>query len=621
MCGIHLIWDRKGNYDDCIIENMLQSTTYRGPDHAAFRSYTFNNQKLFLAANRLRVSEVSSLADQPYSSNCGNYSLIFNGEIYNFFDLRNELLQKGHSFNSISDTEVLLKLLIEEGRKAIPRLNGMFAFAFWDHQKNELLLARDRHGMKPLFYFQKENTFIAASETKGLLASGLIQKELNKNAVHHYLQFKYAPKPETFYKNIFQVEEGHFLLIKDGKIAQKKAFIPNKQGLPKIPEDKKGVIKKAEDLITDALFSQIESQKPVGLFLSGGVDSTLLLALNNKHGGAPLPCFSIVHDSKEGSFGTKDQHFARQAAKKYQAASYEEIIVKEDILKNLPSIIGQMDQPIGDSASLMTYLLSEKASKTMGVVLSGAGADELFAGYNRHYAFYQYLNYFGKLKNFYPLIKQVSGSLPTGINSPFRKKFRLWKKMGRSLSPSPEQTFLNFSSFEEFTKSISLKSFKKFSEEKFIEKHFRQALEFDRSNYLTGDILSLNDQMSMLHSLEMRMPYLNNEILNFTHQLPSTYLINGGKKWLLKNILNQMDGLVFSQRPKEGLGLPFGNWLKKQGNHYLWDFLQNDQAIIFEFISREKIKSFLKEHQSNKTDHSLLLWSILTLSIWLEKHF
>jgi asparagine synthase (glutamine-hydrolysing) len=407
MCGINFILDKKGVLDGKPIHQMNHATQHRGPDHSGFYNLLKDGKNLYFAASRLKIMDLSDNANQPFVSEDGNYILVFNGEIYNYHDIKNTLLHKGYTFKSSSDTEVLFHALIESGDRIIKKLNGMFALIFYDRNNDRLFFARDRAGMKPLFYYEDDLFLIASSEIKGILASGLVKKELDEQQIPHYLKFRVARKPSTFFKNIFELEEGR-IICKTGhntEIDDYDSYI--QKDLTPIHDAQ--LIEKVEETIYEAFLRHTIADVPLGLFLSGGVDSTLLLALAQRERKS-LPTFSIIHEENTRSYGTMDGLYSRLAVKKFgNSLDHHEIIASPDILNEVDDLIGQMDQPIGDSAALLTWFLSRYAKNMVKTVLSGTGADEFFAGYNRHHAFYHYLKHhkaLSKLVGYYESLCQ-----------------------------------------------------------------------------------------------------------------------------------------------------------------------------------------------------------------------
>ncbi len=628
MCGIHLILDKRQKLspsNSLPIESMMLSCAYRGPDAQGFRQSTGNRQQAWLAANRLKIMDPSPVADQPMVSPCSRYLLLYNGELYNFYELRNQLLQEGERFNTHADTEVLLKLLIRKGKEALPQLHGMFAFAFYDQQEETLLAARDRSGMKPLYFFENSHYLILSSETRSILASGLVQKELDEAQIDHYLQYKYATPGRTFFKNIVALLPGHILEKKD---LQEKTIVPFTVGkepplaLPQYHLSESKLLDETENLLTDAVLRHLGADVPCGLFLSGGVDSTLLLSIIQKQGAHPIPTFSILNEANERSFGTEDYHYARKAAEMYGQYHYELTLQPSLIEEAWHTYLSKTDQPIGDSASLMTFLLAREAKKAVGVVLSGAGADELFAGYNRHQAFQWYLKNYALIKNVSPAIK-LGRHLPTGFRHPWRKSFRLLKKMSQSITEDPATTYQNFVRLSmPFPTGEPTAVTQPLTEpEPREETYLQYALDQDLHHYLVYDILTLSDQMSMAQSLEMRMPYLDNPLIHFATQLSPRLRLRHGPKWILRQLLERNGGRLFTRRKKEGFGLPTGAWLRKEKFHFLRQPLENPQALLFQYIAFSQVQKMLHAHVRQKADYSQELWALLLLSAWLSHHF
>jgi asparagine synthase (glutamine-hydrolysing) len=621
MCGISFILDKKGVLDEKPIFGMNQSILHRGPDNSGFAEVRKNGKNYYFAASRLKIMDLSDHANQPFISDDGNHILAFNGEIYNFHDLKNTLLKKGYRFRSSSDTEVLLYVLIEHGENAIEQLDGMYAFIYFDKINGRLIAARDKSGMKPLFYFENDLFLIICSQIKGILSSGLVTKELNTHQVPYYLRFRFARKPETFFKNIFELEEGKTLL-KDGNGAMTvKSFkeLNLQSGTSSHQStgvaDKNNIEERVQELIYDAFLRHTIADAPLGLFLSGGVDSTLLLAYA-KQEMIHMPTFSIVPDRDYGSFGTQDGHYSRLAVSKFgNSIDHHEIVYSISILDEMDELIGAMDQPIADSATLLTWYLARFAREKVKSVLSGAGADELFAGYNRHGAYHHYLTHFKKYQRFQGFLKFMGNLLPAGFDHPYRKQFRLAKKFVKELAADPFQTYLNFTSlgFGASQNTVNNPA----SAGPNINDLFGNALQHDLHNYLVSDVLTLNDRMSMAHGLEMRMPYLDDHLRDFVTSLDPVFLIEGGRKWILKSILAKFGGNEFCNRSKDGFGLPLGNWIRMKRVE-MDEIFNEKQQIIGKFVSLEQIRRMYHDHVRQKCDHTSELWAYLVLVKWLK---
>ncbi len=617
MCGLNAIIDKTLSVSSSAIHQMLSVTTHRGPDHKGEAHYTLHDAALFLGANRLRIQDVRARADQPLLDPEGRYVLIFNGEIYNFYDLKNELIKAGFTFTTSSDTEVLLNWLKYKGRDGIRQLEGMFSFVFADVMGGRVLAARDRWGMKPLYYADNGSQIIFSSELSGILSSGLVERELNRSQVAHYLQYKYARRPYTFYKNIVELEPGELFIYENGK-NRTESYLEAKNNEPEMLylEDNNSLLSKVESLLRASLVTRLQSDVPVGLLLSGGVDSTLLLALAREEGYS-MPSFSVVNSKSDANYGTGDYKYARLAALQYRC-EHTVLEVDDSILKDFDTIIRQMDQPVADSGAWMTYLASKSASDSVKVILSGAGADELFGGYNRHKAFYWYLKNIEAIKKILPFLRYAGQVVPDGKNIPMRKHFRLFKKWAWSLDKTPRDTWNRMISIPEFAE---LEPGDQWPQKGNMDEYMRNALENDRQNYLISDVLAISDKMSMLNSVEMRLPYLDISLSSYVRKVPPAILLSHGGKSIPKKILKKYGGKKFSDRKKEGFGLPLGNWLRNEKHDYLWELFSEDDHLIFDFVRREKITRLIENHRQGSADLSQALWTVLILGYWLAKEF
>lgn len=625
MCGINLIIDRRSKLstDDCI-RRMSEATLHRGPDAQGWLRTGGAGHQLFIGNNRLKILDLSDRGNQPMQcaengKEGSRYTLSYNGELYNYFELKNELLQKGYIFRSTTDTEVLLYALAEWGQKILSRLHGMFALAFYDQEKDLLLLARDRHGMKPLYYHQQDDFLVVSSEIRGIMATQLLPKKLNESQLFHYLQFRYAQKPQTFFQEVFELLPGQLLKARGSKAGITISSFPAPEAPVFTETDPSKITAIAEEKLTDALISHLHTDRDTGIFLSGGMDSALMLALLRHHSSNRLPdCFTITNSPDEAAWGTQDYLWAERAARQYQFRHHP-LAIDAGILNHFSSFTGGLDQPIGDGAVLLTAHLADFAGKKVKVVLSGAGADELFGGYNRHQAFYTYLKHYQKIRRILPLLKPVGNILPPGRLNNLRKPLRLWKKVLRELDPSPSKTFLNFLSFQvpESHENHHLQQ----EGGGFTEGWMRAALSHDRKNYLVSDILALNDKAGMQHSLEMRMPYLAEEVSSFAEAIPASLRLKYGRKWILAEILNKHGGKAFTERKKEGFGLPFGLWIKEGKTDFLWEWLQDAHHPLLQYLDADTVRSYLALHKSGKEDFTQELFSLAVLAHWLTKEF
>ena len=622
MCGIHLILDKhhqSNSQHPQALRRMLDASEHRGPDTSATLSLPYQNGSLHLGSNRLKIIDPHQRANQPMQSADGRYSLCFNGIIYNYFELRNQLLGEGVQFNTQSDTEVLMHMLIQQGKQALPLLNGMFSLFFYDAHEEKLLIARDRFGMKPLFYTEEEGRLLFSSETRALTRSGLVSKKLRKEAIHEYLAFRYVFPPATFFEGIYQFPAGHYQEIGNDGAGKQEAFSsPAEQEV--VPESQ--ALREVEELLTDAVLRHLVADVNSGLLLSGGVDSTLLLALIKEQGAHPVPTFSVINSKEDASYGTRDYQYAAKAASMYGRKHYELALSADMLPRHAEAFISAIDQPIGDSAAFLTYLLSAEIKKVAGVALSGAGADELFGGYHRHQAFRQYLKHYGWLMKTSGLLHKTAKLLPVGFAHPLRKKFRLFSKLAGSLDKNPATTFEKFVSREAFADTSTFQANGQISEQDAFEEYWlNHALNHDLDRYLSQDVLMLSDNMSMHRSLEMRMPYLDLALATYALQLPAELRLRHGRKWLLKRLLEKRGGKAFCQRSKEGFGLPLGSWFRSETAASLRKELKNEQNPLYRHLSYEHVMRLLGEHMAKREDHGTDLWNVWQLAAWLRLHF
>ena len=620
MCGLNLIIDRKGEDNLKSIENMMDKTRHRGPDSSKIRVVRKADSQIFLGTNRLRVVDQEEASDQPFSDPGKEHFLLYNGEMYNPEGIRNLLIRNGIRFQTFSDTEVLFHFLKHRDMADIQKIKGMFAFVFIDLTDNSLTIARDHWGMKPLYYYLDDRYFIISSEIRGILSSGLVKKELNPGQIPYYLRYRYSSPPHTLLKNIFQFEKGsqYKFDLKDFKLV-KKSVSPY-QTENKVVIRAKDIPIRVEKLLVDSLISHTQSAQPAGIFLSGGVDSTLLLALSS-HYNISLPyVFSIVNQHHEREFGTEDYRYVKLAVKQYHPSA-EILEVDESLMDEMDDFIEKMDHPVADPAYLLTNKLSAKASQKTNVVLSGAGGDELFGGYNRHFAFYRYLKNYGKIMKGISLLKGMNRYLPPELFFYDRKKVNLFKKFFRKIEKDPWHTYDNFISLEKLYPYLLKENGDTEFSDDFLSHHLTMALERDRQEYLPEDVLAVNDRACMLESLEMRMPYLDHPVTSYVRQIPAGLLFANGQKWILKELLRKYDGDQFARRPKEGFGFPFGHWIRMPKYEKILQKLTRENNLIYHFIEREKFLKLIRDHLSGKEDNSQEIWSAVVLTFWIERNF
>lgn len=586
MCGINFFLDKNNLQNDSIIQKMNNAILHRGNENTDF----FQKDNLYFGHNRLKILDISSEANQPFFSENKRFILIFNGEIYNHLTLKKELSEK-YTFKTHSDTEVLLYFLIEN--KNEEELNGMYAYIFVDLETKKIKYSRDKLGIKPLYIFENDNYLLLSSEIKGILASELVEKKINPTQIIPYLYNRFVEKNQSFFENITPTPP---LLIKP-------------QNKKKIIFSKEKCIQKLDDIFHQVIQNQSFADVPVGIFLSGGVDSTLLLAYLQENNYPKPTAFTIIHEKKDVQFVSQDTHFAEKAAKKF-GADWQPIQINANILDNFDEFVSKIDNPIADAAFLLTYHLAEKASKTHKVILTGAGADEMFGGYYRHQAF---LHYNSLKKIFGKYWIRLFKNIPTSFLS------RKWKKLIEKIDENTQKTFINFTQTHWNIHNYHNENIF-FDDEKIKNKELEWALEYEKNHFLSEDILKINDLAAMLHSVEIRVPFLDNQIIDFVNNLDAKFLFQKGKKWLLKTLLTQKGGKEFAYRNKEGFGMAFGEWIRQEKYKKLIINTLHKNHIIFDELPYSIFWNFWQLHQEKKADFTNEIFGIWFLGEWLNQN-
>lgn len=588
MCGINLVVSQAQDDLKPCLQRMLKKTDYRGPDVQGEFHRKLGKSNLALGANRLRIVDQQEQSDQPMVSACGNYVLVYNGEVYNYHDLKSSLLRLGQEFHTGSDTEVILYWLKHHGAHGLRQLKGMFALAFIDLEQEKILVARDRHGIKPLFYHKSNDSFIVSSSLRAIMATNKVGSKLDRQAVQDYLQFRHVLGQKTFYQDIYSVVPGTYLEY-TGEVPKVNIFAQNRE--PEEPLD-------LREKLLDAVTLATATEEPAALLLSGGVDSTLLLAIIQRElGYHGFPTFTLNTG--------KDATWADKAAKYYKA-NHTLVEIRITDLERSIAFLEQMDQPVADHGALATWLIAEKAGVNHRVLLSGAGADELFAGYNRHRAFNSYL----KHKKSWLVYKRIAKTLGYSGHPATLKRFM------KSLDLDNSKTFKKFL---QINSVINNSQFTSYNNEFVIPVNdLSAALDFDKQNYLVNDVLAITDLATMAHSMETRVPYLYDDVVWAAEEIPVTEKIKHKGKGPLKELLNSYGGKPFTRRPKMGFGLPMAEFMREP-TFSLWNILQKDDPV-FEFVGEKAILQMKKEHQSGKKDWNMQLWAILVLSYWLKQN-
>jgi asparagine synthase (glutamine-hydrolysing) len=642
MCGITGIIHLPNHESSRLnkINAATQQLEQRGPDAGAL----LKKQGVALGHRRLSILDLSQAGNQPITDSSGRYTIVFNGEIYNFAVHRKILLQEGISFNSNTDTEVLLQLYIKHGKNCLEKLNGFFAFAIWDDFEKSLFIARDRMGIKPLYYWYSDTEFIFGSELKALLEFD-IPKNLDKSILFTYLQLNYIPAPATMLEGVHKLEPGHYLEISTDtsplKIKPERYYeIPTSAFNTKDlnPSNYATAQKTLVTLLDNSVKNRMISDVPLGTFLSGGIDSSIISSLASRHTDQ-LNTFSIGFQDNEFYDET---HYAELVAKKIGSNHHSFKLNNNDFLDAYYGFLNYLDEPFADSSALNVFILSRETRKHVTVALSGDGADELFSGYNKHFAEFKVRN--KGLKELLavqasPLLKKLPQSRD-GKLSNFNRQIQ---RFSQGASLSNRERYWQWATFrtEEHANYLLKEAliekeqrltdeayrYKKYKEGllQYISKtgNFNEVLYTDSTMLLPNDMLHKVDSMSMANSLEVRTPFLDHEIVNFAFQIPVEFKINHNtRKKILKDAFSNLLPQELQTRPKQGFEIPLLNWFKTDLNQEITDNYLNKNFIeeqgIFNPTGIER--ELKKLHSKNPGDVAGTIWNLITFQHWYKKY-
>lgn len=633
MCGIAGIFafTDNGKKKIKLIANAIQTLNQRGPDFKAI----IEKENFALAHARLAIIDTSDAANQPFSDENKDYTIVFNGEIFNFKILKQELIQKGIKFSTDSDTEVLLKLFILEGQNCLNKLNGFFAFAIMNNKTNELFIARDRFGIKPFLYTINEDYFCFASEMKALLQFE-INKEINHAALLQYFHLNYIAGSHSIFKNVNKLPPAHFAVLKNGKLSIQCYYQINTNPQNPISFDFEDSCKKIYHLLDDAVQIRMIADVPLGAFLSGGVDSSIITALAAKH-TKHLNTFSIGFKD-EPLFDETD--FARLVAKKCNTNHTVFSLSNNDLYENLNNVLSYIDEPFADSSALNVYILSQQTRKKVTVALSGDGADEMFAGYNKHAAAYAVMQnqfHIHQLKHLAPILKV----LPQSRNSKFGNLIRQLNKLSHGAKLSDAERYWRWAGFydaNELNSLFRLDYISKNDQNLFDENKsnllnafalhenisMKNILLTDMKMVLAGDMLTKVDSMSMANSLEIRVPFLDYRVVDYAFSLPDNFKINAkNRKLILKKAFqNELPQEIFT-RSKKGFEVPLLKWFKTDLKSLIVDDLLAESYIIEQQIFNPIfIQNLLKRLFSNNPGDSVAkVWALIVFQNWYKKYY
>jgi len=628
MCGITgKIFFNSCEVSEQEIEQMNNAIIHRGPDDGGI--YISPDRRVGLGHRRLSIIDLSPLGHQPMSY-LDRYQIVFNGEIYNFQEKRKMLEKDGYVFRSHSDTEVILGLYDKFGRKCLEHLRGMFSFAIYDEKNQTIFCVRDRVGKKPFKYYLDENVFIFASELKAILTQKEYEKEPDYLAIHHFLTLQYCPAPLTGFKNLKKLEPAHYLFI-DLKTREVEKECYWKLDYSKKLNLSEGQWKnKILDKLEESVKLRMIADVPLGAFLSGGIDSSAVVALMSKHSKEAVKTFTIGF--KEEKFDESD--YAKQIAETFKT-QHKQFIIEPKAIEILPLLVKHFEEPYADKSALPTYYVSKMTRDFVTVALNGDGGDENFAGYERH-SIFKFSLWYGRIMFLHKiLVIPIARFLALKIRNTF---FDRAYKFSKTLAENYQHRYVNYICYfsNELKNEIYCDEFKtkigKVDSYDVVASKFKQANSDDKvdqmlfadfSTYLPDDLMAKSDIDSMAVSLESRSPFLDHEFLELTAKIPSSLKLRGltNKKYILKKSLEGLVANNILYRKKMGFGVPIEMWLRNELKDYAYELLLSEKAIARNIFKKEEIKRILDIHTTTKINYAPQIWALINLEQWFITFF
>lgn len=638
MCGIVGVvnYYEKRNVPKRLVQNMVSVVEHRGPDEIGFHV----KGNVGLGIRRLSIIDVPT-GHQPIGNEDNSIWVVYNGEIYNYKELRRELEQKKHTFKTNSDTEVLVHLYEEMGRQMVSRLNGMFAFAVWDSKRYTLLLARDRVGIKPLYYYMGLDRLLFGSELKSLLQDPSVPRNINFHALHSYLSFLYVPAPLTIFQGIKKLPPGHTLEYVNGEVSVRRYWtVPygvepdEAEAAGPVTFNSKTVQHYAEEVrerLKVSVQRRLISDVPLGVFLSGGLDSSAIVGLMAQTANTQVKTFSIGFPHA-GYYDERE--YARKVVNLFNTKHHEDEVAP-NALEVLPLLIQHFDEPFGDSSAIPTYYLAKLARQHVTVCLSGTGGDEIFAGYRRYLLEDLLRRYQRVPKPVQWLTRLAAGALPVSRTSVIKEYFLLLKRfLARQEDSSPMLRHINMMTC--FSPEAKAELYAEGMPDDLPEaqdllvNYYKKANDFDELSrtlfadfhtYLPEDLLVKEDRMTMAASLEGRVPFLDHEFIEFVARMPSEFKVHGlTTKYIFKEAMRPLLPTSIIERRKHGFGVPIGEWFKQDLKTYAADVFHDPKTAQRGWFNTDYIRSLLDEHQKGVQDYSSQLWALLIFELWCREY-
>lgn len=622
MCGIagYIDTNAISAADPSALRAMLDAIIHRGPDDCG----ELIDGPLAMGMRRLSIIDLQD-GQQPIYDESGRYGIVFNGEIYNYRELRTDLIARGHTLKTHSDTEVIVHLYEEIGPACVDQLRGMFGFAIWDHHERELFIARDRMGIKPVYYTQRNGKLIFGSEIKSILQHPEVTASLDHRALSEYLSLKFVPAPRTMFEGIQSLPPAHTLTVRDGRVETNQywdvSFAPRTT-----PLSEEQATEELLEILRESVRLRLRSDVPFGAFLSGGVDSSTIVALMSEAMNEPVKTFSVGFDHQSPDGKSRDElPYAQQIADKFQCDHHTLLISADDFLNHAEKVLFHLDQPIADQATVATHMVAKLARRHVKMVLTGEGGDELFAGYAR-YEGEQFSPWFGPLQN--PLRHVVNG-VARHLPGMRRAKIAL-----NALTIGDEATrFANwFPLMSDDAKSHLLTSamddvsegaasvFATHLARTDARKPLHRMLYVDSKLWLPDYLLLRGDKLTMANSLEARVPLLDHKLVEFAASLPINMKLRGRqRKYLLKRAAGRLIPESIINRPKQGFPIPIEKWLRKEARPLMRDLLSTDSIGQRGLFNQNVINGMMEQHESGMKDYSTELWGLMSFEMWMQR--
>ena len=629
MCGIVGFIDFNKRSDKQTLQKMTDVLHHRGPDDSGYSFLDNANCQIGLGHRRLSILDLSKYGHQPMSFQ--NLEIVYNGEVYNFREIKDELEKYEYRFESDSDTEVILKAFHKWGKEAVHKFNGMFAFTIYDQADQKVYIYRDRAGVKPLFWYWKNNLLLFSSELKSFHENEKFEKKINENSLALYLQYGYILQPHSIFQHTRKLQAGHYLSIDlQTKQIEEKTYwdIIDFYNKPKLDISAKEAIRETEKLLKSAFEYRMVADVPVGIFLSGGYDSSVVTAILQKNRTEKLNTFTIGFYEK----GFDEAPYAKKVAEHLGTNHTEYYCTQKDALEIIPKLPEIYDEPFGDSSAIPTTLVSQQARKKVTVSLSADGGDEIFAGYRKYETSLKYLKKYSRIPK--PL-KSIIGfgmglidpKYIPGLNKTYNFETK-YEKFKNILIAKDVIDIMKYTS-QHFTFSQIKKLLK--NKVSFLHTNFdvkglesndeiNQMLAIDSKTYMVDDILTKVDRATMSVSLEGREPILDHRILEFVAQLPSHLKYkDGDKKWLLKQITHKYLPKELMDRPKKGFGVPITEWFRDELKEYFLIYLDRDRLNKEGLLNTEEVLRLRDNYLKGNKENVQRLWYILMFEMWYER--